>query len=218
MNESQITVLIADDHPIFRKGLREILDEVERIHVVAECAEGESALASIRSLQPRIAILDLEMPLRSGLDVAAEVQREHLPTCIIMLTICDRIDIFDRAMGLGALGYILKDSAPLDLIHGIDTVLRGDYFISPSLAGHALRHSHAIDGAMELRLGLSLLTQMERRILHLIAENKSSTEIGESLNISPRTVDTHRSNINHKLGLKGSHALVRFALQNKAYL
>lgn len=215
MPDASIDILIADDHPIFRTGLREILEEEVRFRIVAECSDGESALERIRELRPHVAVLDLEMPKLSGLDVAAGVHADGLPVALIMLTICDRVDILTRAMELGVLGYILKDSAPLDLIRGIDAVLRGEYFVSPSLSGRALRQHQESDESTESRIGLSQLTQTERRILRMIAENKSSHDIGEILHISPRTVDTHRSNINHKLGLKGSHRLVRFALQHR---
>jgi len=210
-----VPILIADDHPIFREGLREILEDEPRLRIAAECDDGETALEAIRALRPRIAVLDIEMPKLSGLDVAAAVQAERLPVGIIMLTIYDRMEIFNRAMDLGAQGYILKDCAPLDLVQAIEAVMRGDYFISSSLSGHVLRGRHNRDENADMRLGLSRLTLLERTVLRMVAENKSSVEIGEELHISPRTVETHRSNINHKLGLKGSFALVRFALEHK---
>lgn len=210
-----ISIVIADDHPIFRKGLREILAEERNFHIVADCADGQDAIESIRELKPRAAVLDLEMPKLSGLDVAALVQREGLPTALIMLTIADRLEIFNKAMDLGVLGYLLKDSAAIDLVRGIETILRGEYFISPQLAGRALKDRRAQDGGSDVRLGLSELTPMERKVFRLIAENKTSVDIARELHISPRTVDTHRSNMKTKLGLNGSFALVRFALQHK---
>lgn len=210
-----ISIVIADDHPIFRKGLREILAEERNFHIVADCADGQDAIESIRELKPRAAVLDLEMPKQSGLDVAALVQREGLPTALIMLTIADRLEIFNKAMDLGVLGYLLKDSAAIDLVRGIETILRGEYFISPQLAGRALKDRRAQDGGSDVRLGLSELTPMERKVFRLIAENKTSVDIARELHISPRTVDTHRSNMKTKLGLNGSFALVRFALQHK---
>jgi DNA-binding NarL/FixJ family response regulator len=212
---NHIPLVIADDHPIFRAGLREILTEDPRIQIVAECADGEAALEAIRSKQPLAAILDLDMPKMSGLEIAAQVQRELVTTRLIMLTICDQIEIFNRAMDLGVQGYILKDSAPTDLIRAIDAVLRGEYFLCPSLSGRALMQRQAMDEGGEIRLGLSHLTPMERKVLRFIAENRSSSDIAEALFVSPRTIDTHRSNIAHKLGLSGSYALVRFALLHK---
>jgi DNA-binding NarL/FixJ family response regulator len=218
MDAGQISILIADDHPIFRAGLREILGEDSRMRIVAECADGEAALASLRSIRPKIAILDMQMPKLSGLDVAARAREEGLATAIIMLTICDSLEILNAAVEHGVLGYILKDSAPLDLIRSIDAALQGECFISPALSGRVLRRQHEGGGEVSPLPGISQLTAMERKILQLISRNQTSQDIADALSISPRTVDAHRSNISRKLGLKGSFMLVRYALQHKDLL
>ncbi len=213
-----ITILVADDHPVFRRGMRDIIEEQEGYSVIGECSDGREALREIRERKPRIAILDLEMPVLGGLDVAAHVQKERLSTCIIILTAHDDAALFRRAMDLGAAAYILKDTAANEIVHGIEFVLRGEYYISPALSSLLVKNSPDLNGAVDARAGISRLTAAERRVLHLIADDRSTMEIAEELNISPRTVDRHRSNIAGKLGLSGSYALVRFALTHRNLL
>jgi len=218
MSPDEISIVIADDHPIFRTGLREILEDERDLHIICECEDGEAAMDCIRSQRPDIAILDLEMPKMTGLDIAAIVQRDHIPTAIIMLTISDRVEIFNRAVEYGVVGYVLKDAAASDLVTGIRTILQGEYYFSPSLAVRSITQRRRHDETPHVTTGLSDLTPTERKVLGFIAEDKTSVEIARIMNISARTVDTHRSHISEKLGLHGAYTLVKFALQNKHLL
>ena len=213
-----ITILVADDHPVFRRGMRDIIDEHDGFSVVGESSNGREALRTIKEKEPDVAILDLEMPVLSGLDVAARLQKERTATSIIFLTAHDNESLFRRAMDLGAAGYILKDTAANEIVRAIEMVLRGDYYISPALSSLLLKSSSRFDGPVDARTGISLLTATERRVLHLIARERSTSEIAEELSISSRTVDRHRANMNRKLGLSGSYALVRFALTHRNIL
>lgn len=214
-----ISVLIADDHPVYRRGLRDIIEEDGRFAIVAECADGEEVLAAVSRLEPRIVILDIEMPRLSGLETASVLMKKANAPILLFLTMHDTGQMFERAMELGALGYILKDEAMIEIIQGIDAVLGGDRYCSPALAGRLTSAPpKGNGGTANVHLALSRLTPAERRVLRLIAENRSTEEIADALFISPRTVEGHRGNISHKLGLSGSYALVRFALQNRNYL
>jgi len=218
MADDEVRIILADDHPIFLKGLQDILDGVEHFHIVACCEDGEAALACIRRERPDVAILDVGMPKLTGLEVAAVAQHENLPTRIIILTISDRVEVFNRAIDHGIAGYILKDSAVVDLVRGVHTVLRGEYYFSPTLAVRTVLQDTHPDAPLTISSGLNALTPTERKVLHFISDNKTSADIGELMHISTRTVEKHRSNIAEKLQLHGSYALVRFALQNRHFL
>jgi len=209
-----ITVAIADDHPIFRKGLRDIIELDPRFRIVGEAADGEEAVRIVRELQPRAILLDIEMPRRTGLEVAEILQAEGLPIAILILTMYRQESIFNRAMDLGVTGYILKESASSDVVEGIIAVTRGEYYISPSLTKYAMRESPAGDRNHETTPALESLTQMERRVLSLIAAARTTRQIADEMHISYRTVESHRHNICAKLGLSGSYALLRFAMFN----
>lgn len=215
---SDINIIIADDHPLFRRGLREAIEEVERFHIVAECTNGSDALERIQSLLPDVAILDMQMPEMGGLEVASTLQKGKNTTALVFLTVHDDQDMFHRAMELGARGYILKDAVVSEIVQGIDIVAAGEYYFSPQLSSRWMRENERLRNTVDAQTGLSRLTVAERRILSLIAEELTTEQIAEMLCISPRTVEHHRSNINHKLSLNGAYALVRFALKHRKYL
>ncbi|MBN1446491.1 MAG: response regulator transcription factor [Bacteroidetes bacterium] len=218
MQHEPISLIFADDHPIVRKGLREILEEDKLFRIVGECENGTEALECIRMHRPDVAILDIDMPEMTGLDVAAVVHRDRIETAMLFLTITDSVEMFNRAMEYGVTGYILKDAAVDDLVRGIRRVLRGEFFFSSALASRALMEQRGTALTPVLPSRFSELTPTERTILRFIADDKTTQEIADLLSISIRTVDSHRLHITQKLDLHGSYALVRFALQNSNIL
>ena len=214
-SSNHITLVIADDHPLFRNGLRDAIEPQEQFSILAEAGDGKSALNAIQELQPQIAILDIQMPQMSGLEVAQKIHLENLPVSVIILTMFDDEDVFNKAMEYGVMGYILKESATLDIMYGITKVAQGEYYISPRLAIPSQRKAQSPTQPNQQNIGLSSLTPTEQRVLHLIAEKKSTREIAETLFISPRTVENHRANICRKLNLGGSFSLLRFAIENQ---
>lgn len=211
-------ILLADDHPLLRKGLKETIEEENGFTVVAEASNGESALALIEQYHPAIAVLDVDMPKMSGLQVAEAVQKKKLDTRIVILTMYDNEKIFDRAMDLGVKGYLLKDNAVSEITDALQKISEGKYFITPSLSDRLVKRSAMTNTRAEEHAGLASLTETERKILRLVAENQTSKEIAEKLFISPRTVETHRNNICQKLDLQGTNSLLKFAMENKAIL
>lgn len=213
---SPVTIVLADDHPMFRQGLRDAIVRNTPHVIVGEAADGISAYEMIVEQAPEVAILDVEMPGMSGLDIAQRASSERLPVRILILTMYREHALFNKAVDAGVRGYILKDSAVHDIIAGVRAVADGEYYFSPALSSHLMRRQvlHAPDG---LRSGddAHQLTAMEREILRMIGEAMSSRDIAERLSISVRTVDTHRYNITHKLGLNGSYALLRYALASR---
>ena len=213
-----ITVLIADDHPIFRKGLCEVLSEDPTIKLVAEVSDGAAALQKIRELKPQAAVLDLDMPHMNGLQVAKKTMDLKLPVAVVMLTMHKEEMLFNEAMNAGVLGFILKENAASDLLGCIRAVVSGEPFISPSLSSFLLNRKMDAQKLIQEKPELETLTAAERRILKLIAEDLTSKEIAERLGISAHTVENHRAKICDRLNLGGSHSLLKFAYDNKSRL
>jgi DNA-binding NarL/FixJ family response regulator len=211
---TKIRLLLADDHPIVRKGLLSTVEPEAGIKVVAEAQNGEEALRLIRELKPDVAVLDIDMPKLDGLGVAREVSKLALGTRIIFLTLHKDVDLFKAAMQAGASGYLLKDSAMQELVAGVKAVSAGQQFVSAALVSLFVEAPHKPAASPQDDL-LHSLTPTEGRILKLIANGRSSKEIGEDLSIHYRTVENHRTNICKKLGIEGANALLRFALQYK---
>jgi len=210
---NELQIVIADDHPIFRRGLRTVIEADPRLKVVAEAEDGATALAEVKRLQPQVVLLDMDMPLLDGMAVAREIAEQRLPVAVAFLTMHKDEATFNAALDLGVKGYVVKDSAANEIIGCIKAVAAGQSFISPVLSGLLLNRNSP--GTLQQPAGLNLLTQAERRVLRLIAAGKLNNEIAEELFVSVRTVEHHRSNICSKLGLNGKHALLTFALTHK---
>lgn len=206
----EIRLIIADDHPIFRRGLRAVIESDPTLKVIAEVDNGEDALAEIERHDPDIAILDVNMPRIDGLAVAREIQMKNLPTHAIFLTMHSDEAIFNAAIDADVKGFVIKDSAATDIMISIKTVMSGQSFFSSVLSGYLLNRHNSQKSPLEN------LTVSEHRILRLISDGKTSREIADELHISLRTVEHHRAHIATKLDLKGKNALLTFALTNKA--
>jgi DNA-binding NarL/FixJ family response regulator len=216
MTDRPIRIVLADDHPIFRRGLRQILDLEPDLRVLAECEDGTTAAAAIESLRPDVAVLDVDMPGMDGFAVVRSLRERGDRTAIVFLTMHGREDLVQEALGLGVDGYVVKEGAAVDVVQAIRAVKDGRPFISSRLSASLLktRSTAAPASAVDLRK----LTPAERRVLRRIAEFKSSKEIADELGISHRTVENHRTNIARKLELVGTHALSRFAALHRDQL
>jgi DNA-binding NarL/FixJ family response regulator len=215
---TRLRILIADDYPLSRAGLRQVIESQADCEVVAEANDGESALESIRTLLPDIAVLDISMPKMDGLAVARAVREASLPVDIVFLTMYREEELFNRALEIGAKGYVLKDSAAADIVTCLRAVIAGQHYTSPELTTYLVKRSRSPAPAADPPSGIESLTPTERKVLSLLAEYKTSKQIGEELFISRRTVDHHRANICQKLGIHGSYALMKFALEHKSLL
>lgn len=210
----EITIILADDHPIFRQGLRQVIEKEPCIKVLAEAGDGNAALQLIKSLQPLVAVLDLDMPELDGFGVARTVRELGLATRIIMLTMHkDELHV-NQAIELGVAGYLVKDGAVAEVISCIRTVAKGSEYFSPAVSAILLGRSRRATQ----EVGIGELTPTEKRVLVLLADLKTTKEIAAELGVSPRTVDNHRAHICSKLGLQGSHALTKYAIQHKPQL
>lgn len=213
-----ITVLIADDHPIFRTGLRQVLESDAAVRVVAEAGNGDEALAIIEALRPDVAVLDIDMPGRDGLDVARSLRDRRSPTRVIILTLHTDARFLDAALDAGVHGYVPKESAVTDIGGAIRSVHAGQQYVSPALSGLLISRSRRAEALAKELPALEALTPTEMRVLKLVAEIRTTKEIADALCISPRTVEHHRTSIATKLELRGSHALTRFAVQHQSAL
>ena len=214
----KLTIVIADDHPLFRVGLRETIESERGFKVVGEASDGEQALEMISEMYPAIAILDVSMPKLDGLAVARKLVAQEPSVGVILVTMYREQKLFTQALEAGVKGYVLKDSAVTDIISCIKAVAAGQNYASPELTTYLVKRVRQAEAAGSARSDLEALTTTELRILSLLAEYKTSKQIAQELFISPRTVDTHRNNICQKLEIHGSHALVKFALQHKDLL
>lgn len=208
----QRRIVIADDHPIFRKGLAEIVKEADPQSTVDQAHDGEEALQLVRRVMPHLVILDLEMPRKNGIDAAREILKEFPSTKVVILTMHNNRSAFDLAMEIGAMGYVLKENAESDVVHCLREVTADRHYVSPQLSEQMHK---ARTGETAFHRKLSLLTAAEKRVLRFIADYKTSKTISEELFLSERTVQNHRLNIARKLDLRGSHQLLRFAIEYK---
>lgn len=215
---SAIRVLIADDHPLFRKGLRGLLDDAPDIRVIAEADNGDRALASMQEAPPDVAVLDLDMPGKGGLEIALAVRDRRPPIRVVLLTAHKSEVPVHQALDAGVTGYLLKDGAALEIVACIRAVHAGLRYLSPELSTLLQTRKEKAEAFAARTPNLNDLTAAERRVLQLVALGKTSREIGEALFVSARTVEHHRASIAEKLNLRGSNALVKFAAEHKSAL
>lgn len=212
----RIKVLIVDDHPLFRQGLKQLVESDARFELAGEAGDGPAALQFIQEKKPDVAVLDVNLPGLSGLEVARQLQRKRSPTHVVILTMFKEEETFNRALDLGVLGFVLKENAVQDILNSLVAVARGEHYLSPTISSYLVHRRGRAEALATQRPGLDDLTKAERRILQLIAEKKTSRAIATELFVSPRTIEAHRANICTKLGLHGSHSLIQFALEHRS--
>ncbi len=206
-----IRVLLADDHAMFRAGIKALLESDSRITVVGEASTGDEAVDRARELKPDVVVMDLSMPGSNGLEATRRIVALGLDTKVLVLTVHAEEEYLVPVVDAGASGYLTKTSADTDLTEAIKVVARGQVFLPPKATTLLLRRYKQAEADDDV--GLHDLSTREQEVLALTAEGFSSTEIGKKLFISPKTVDTYRSRIMHKLGLTHRSELVRFALR-----
>lgn len=206
-------VLIVDDHPIFRRGVRHLIEQYPGMSVVAEANDGLSAIRQMGYHEPDIVIVDLFMPNIDGLGVVQWAQENARDTACIVLTMQTDDALIERALALGARGYLFKEDAYDQLQHCLEAVCAGQTYTSPSLASPAVLQSPIDSEMLEKLAGL---TKTQLTLLQLLAEFKTSKEIADIMNISHRTVQNHRLNICSVLDVAGSGKLLEFAVRNEA--
>lgn len=209
----KIRIVLADDHQLMRTGLRALIEKQPDLTVVGEAKDGREAVALVESLKPDVVVMDIGMPNLNGIEAARQITEGKSGTAIIIVSMHSDEGYVLRALRSGARGYLLKDSAEVDLIHAVHTVAGAKSFFSPAVSKmllddymRKLQRSGATDA-------YDLLTPREREILQLVCEGKSNKDVANLLSLSVYTVETHRSNIMEKLNLKGVPELILYAVR-----
>lgn len=214
----EIRIVIAEDHPFFRDGLRRALEAQPDFLVVGEASDGHAALDTIRMLRPHVAILDIGLPVMDGCAVVRAIRDERLAVELAFLTIADDGELFEKALEWDVKGYMLKDCTDVDIVRCVRAVAQGQHFTCPAMTSYLINKTRRVEHFAREVPGLKRLTRQEQAILALIARDQTSKEIAEELGIAQKTVDAHRSNICRKLEIHGNHALSRFAMRHRREL
>ena len=212
---SKVHILIADDHGIVRKGLRLQLEQNSDFQVVGEAADGRDAVRMAEELKPDVVVMDIAMPNLNGIQAAAQIVKRNPRIGIIVLSMHSDESYLIRALAAGAKGYLLKDSAEVDLYRAVQVVAQGKPFFSPAIANTLLEDYMRQLQQRGLQDSYDLLTAREKEILQLLAEGKSNKEVATALDLSTSTVETHRTRIMQKLDLHSSAEIVLYAVRKK---
>ena len=209
----KLRILLADDHVVMRTGLRALLERQPNLEVVAESENGRETIELAASLKPDVVVMDVGMPVLNGIEATKTIVTEHPNIAVVILSMHSDESYVMRALKAGARGYLLKDSAPADLLSAIQAVTQNKSFFSPKVSRilaedyvRVLKQKGAVDS-------YDLLTSREREVLQLLAEGKVNKEVAAALNISPYTVETHRSHILEKLNLHNPAELILYAVR-----
>ena len=202
-----IHIMLVDDHPLVRDGLRARLEAVPHLRVVAEAGSGPEALALAGTTRIDLVLMDLTMRDGGGIDATAQLSRDHPGVAVLILSMHDKLEYLTQAMQAGARGYVLKDAPGKDIVLAIDTVMAGGIYYSAALARQLVRPAAPQDSQLTLR---------EQQVLRHIAQGEPNKRIARALDLSVRTVETHRLNIKRKLGIEGQAELIRYAVRHAA--
>lgn len=210
----KIKVLVADDHTIMRDGIRALIHEEEDIEVVGEAEDGRQAVQYAHTLRPDVVLMDIAMPMMNGLEATRHIKRDHPEINVLVLTMYDHDEYVRKVLATGASGYVLKRAAASELVAAIRAVSRGEAVLSPSITRMVIE-DYLRGEKDQPEDEPETLTPREREILQLIAEGHTSREIAQMLNLSVKTVQSHRTSMMQKLDLHDRGELIRYAIQKK---
>jgi len=207
------SILIIDDHPLFREGLKAIIDRDSRFEVAGEAGSAREGFRMAKELKPDLVLLDLSLPDRSGIELAREIRSLFPDIRILIVSMHSKIDYISDAFQAGATGYLVKESAAQSLLEGLENVSKGAYFLDSSVSQQVVKRliESPTKEAKITNAAYSTLTPREQEVMRLISEGLSTKQVGKKLFISPKTVENHRSNIMNKLDIHSIHELVRYA-------
>jgi two-component system response regulator NreC len=208
-----IRALLADDHSVVRQGLRVWLEKSGTVQVVGEAADGREAVALAEELNPDVVLMDIAMPLLNGIDATAQIIRRNPETKVIILSMHADEGYILRALGAGAKGYLLKESTETDVLPAVRSVSTGRPYFTPSIARVLLEDYMRMMKQNNAQDSYELLTEREKEVLQLLAQGKSNKEVAQVLNLSPHTVDSHRTNFMQKLNLHNTAEIVLYAVR-----
>lgn len=206
-------IIIIDDHPLFREGLKSIIGRERRYEIVGEAGTARQGLQMARDLHPDLALVDMSLPDKSGLELTADLVKLCLGVRIMIVSMHSKIDYIVKAFKAGVMGYIVKDSASDTLLQGLHNVLKGNYYMDTSVSQQVVKKLAGLSSKekFEGTSGYDKLTAREQEVMVLLAEGLAISRVADKLCISPKTVENHRSSIMRKLGIKTTVELVRHA-------
>jgi DNA-binding NarL/FixJ family response regulator len=207
-----IRVLLVDDHQLMREGLRKILESASGIEVVGEAVDGRSALTAVVEFRPEVVVMDVGMSGMNGIDATQCLHKDHPKVRVVALSTHADKRYVRNMIRAGAAAYVLKESASEDLIRALRAAAQGEHYLSPQITG-CLLESWTVSQAAESSTAYELLGAREREVLRLLSEGKSSKEIAKQLELSIKTVETHRRNITQKVGLHSVAELTKYAVR-----
>lgn len=214
----EVRMVIADDHEIFRIGLRQVISEAPGLTVVGEAVDGLTAVNQARSLKPHVLLLDVQMGTMDGFDAARAVRAERLPVQIVILTQDKTEKSFNEAMDIGVKGYLIKDTAYIEVLRAIHVVAGGKHYVSPELSTYLINRSDRSGMRAPADDSIESLSPTDRRILKLLVKFKSNEEIAAELHLSHHTIQHRREEMCRRFHLSGHHALLKFAVEHQAEL
>jgi DNA-binding NarL/FixJ family response regulator len=209
-----ITVFLADDHAVVRDGLRALLEAQPDIRVVGDAADGREAVGQVARLGPDVAVIDIAMPELNGIEAAREIGEVCPSSQVIILSMHSTTEHIFRALQAGARGYLLKESAGIEVVNAVRAVYAGHRYLSQKISDRLIDDYVRQRQAAEAKSPLARLSPREREVLQLVVEGKSSAEIADTLSLSVKTVETYRSRLMLKLGISDVPGLVKFAIQH----
>jgi DNA-binding NarL/FixJ family response regulator len=211
---TKIKVLLADDHTILRDGIRALIDGQDDMVVIGEAEDGQSAVRLVTRLTPDVVVMDIAMPLLNGLEATRQIRRDFPQIKVLILTMHENEEYIRQVLAAGALGYVLKDAAARDLLGAIRAVNNGEAILSPAITRLVIE-DYLRWGEIQPSANTDGLTSREREVLQLIAEGYTNKEIAEILNLSVKTIQSHRTNLMNKLDLHDRGELIKYAIQKK---
>ena len=210
---NKIRVLIVEDHTIVCKGICSLLEGKEEIEIVGEVKNGKEAIEKVEKLIPDVVLMDIAMPILNGMEATRQIKKQFPEVKVLILSMYNNEEYIMNCLKFGALGYMNKQTSPEDLILAINTVYKGEYFISPSFSKEVIKKYIEITKDIDKKANYKELTNREREILQLIAESYSNKEIAKLMYISVKTVETHRTHLMDKLDIHNSVELTKYAIR-----
>ena len=209
-----ITIFVADDHAVVRDGLRFLLEAQDDLRVIGDAADGRSAVQLVEQLRPNVAIVDIAMPVLNGIEATRQICETCADVKVIILSMHSTSEHVFRALQAGAVGYLLKESAGVEVVNAVRAVHRGHRYLSQKISDQVIENYARQRGAARTTGPLDRLTPREREVLQLVVEGKTSAQIAEILSLSRKTVETYRSRLMRKLDIDDLPSLVKFAIQH----
>ena len=212
--ERRRTILIVDDHPLFREGLKSVISRDKKYEVIGEAGRGREGYKLVEKLKPDIVLIDISLPDMNGIDLVSKIKKTYPEIRIMIVSMHSKIDYIAESFKAGAIGYLVKESAAMTLLKGLDAISQNEYFLDSSVSKEVIKRLVETDSIKKINDPLyNSLTPREQEVLRLLAEGYSNKEIAEMLCISPKTVENHRTNIMKKLNLHSFIDLVKYAVK-----